>query len=472
MSRARLFFHISLGSLFVPVIGIPLALTLALIAANDRSVPAEQLPSHRRWTRALFGLVALDTVLAVLLVLVVVRPAGGTGFGGGAAPGAGSPFATQSRRAIGVHLVPDTEPPRVGSVTEGGPAAKAGLRAGDTVIEVDGAKVSSVSGLQAIVREGPPGTTLVFVVERGGDRGEERARHTLELHTVSASELMTATPQRGLFEPVPGEGCEIANPRQRSWWFPAIGALVVFGLYAAGRRKGMDATLVYAGILLVLVALGASAAMARVCEAVGGQTRGGFLLSLLVQTVLLFAGGLWLWARSRKQPWWNAAAPADPAPPLPTAALGGWYMITGALRFGVLLLVVTQLLPGDVMPAGGPFETSPIHSVAGQDLGLLGALLFVVPVVIIGPIAEELVFRAAVLPWLSAWMSTVAALVVSASLFAVLHLYYGAFVVIILWYGVVLGWVRLRSGGMRAPIALHMTVNGVAAVVMLVRAAS
>ena len=464
MSRAKLFFHLALGSLFFPPAGIPVTFTLGLIALNDRQVPPEERAQHRRWTRAIFGLGLLDTLLvAVLLALL-----GPQGLGSADPYGAGAGGLAGSRRAIGVSLEPHSSPPRVGRVVEGGPAAEAGVKVGDLIVGVDGAETKTVEDVQSMVRLGVKGDEVALELQREG----ERLQLQLRVSTAEAIAALGASggdAPRGLFEPAPGEGCDLASPRQRGWLFPTVGAVVVFGLYLLGRRRGMDATLVWAALVLVLVAIGAQTAMTAACEVTGGPTRGGFLIGLLAQTALLFAGGFWLYRRSRRATWWNTAAytPEKTTAWPKLAGLGAWYMLTGAMRFGLALLVLTRALPG--MEGAGPYSDSPIHAVAGESLGALGILLFVLPVVVLGPIAEELVFRGAVLPWLGAWMPRLAALVVSGSLFAVLHLYYGAFVVIILWYGVVPGWVRLRSGGMKAPVALHMLVNGVAAAVMIVR---
>jgi membrane protease YdiL (CAAX protease family) len=51
---------------------------------------------------------------------------------------------------------------------------------------------------------------------------------------------------------------------------------------------------------------------------------------------------------------------------------------------------------------------------------------------------------------------------VSAGVFASLHLFYGVFTGSILFLGLLLGWARVASGGLRAPILLHMTINGTA----------
>ena len=72
------------------------------------------------------------------------------------------------------------------------------------------------------------------------------------------------------------------------------------------------------------------------------------------------------------------------------------------------------------------------------------------------------------LPWLRGWMGHGAALVVSAGIFASLHLFYGVFAVWIFFLGLVLGWARLSGGELRAPILLHVTINSFA-LLMLAR---
>ncbi len=65
-------------------------------------------------------------------------------------------------------------------------------------------------------------------------------------------------------------------------------------------------------------------------------------------------------------------------------------------------------------------------------------------------------------------MTPVAALWVSAfTLSGVGHLYYGASVLIPVVYGVSLGWLRLRTGRLRAGIALHMLLNATATLTLL-----
>ena len=54
-------------------------------------------------------------------------------------------------------------------VTSGSPAAKAGIRKGDLVTEVAGAKVATGIALIVAIRSHQPGETLAFTVERDGD---------------------------------------------------------------------------------------------------------------------------------------------------------------------------------------------------------------------------------------------------------------------------------------------------------------
>lgn len=76
---------------------------------------------------------------------------------------------------------------RVGDVTEGSPAAEAGLAEGDVIVRFDGESVRSVAGLTRLVRETPPGREVgIRVVRDGGERSltvevGDRPGHRLRL---------------------------------------------------------------------------------------------------------------------------------------------------------------------------------------------------------------------------------------------------------------------------------------------------
>ncbi|HVM17102.1 MAG TPA: trypsin-like peptidase domain-containing protein [Gaiellaceae bacterium] len=58
---------------------------------------------------------------------------------------------------------------RIAEVVEGGPAARAGLRAGDVVVRANGAEIETADELRLRVAERSPGDELELRVRRGGD---------------------------------------------------------------------------------------------------------------------------------------------------------------------------------------------------------------------------------------------------------------------------------------------------------------
>jgi putative serine protease PepD len=56
------------------------------------------------------------------------------------------------------------------NVTSGGPAAKAGLKAGDIIVQLDGKAVNDVSGLGAILLSKKPGDVVAVQVSRGNQQ--------------------------------------------------------------------------------------------------------------------------------------------------------------------------------------------------------------------------------------------------------------------------------------------------------------
>ena len=86
---------------------------------------------------------------------------------------------------IGV-LVSDPDAPatagvRIDGVDEDSPAAKAGVKEGDVVVEFDGERVRSARQLTRLVQETPDGRTVKMTVTRGG------ARQTLDITPASSS---------------------------------------------------------------------------------------------------------------------------------------------------------------------------------------------------------------------------------------------------------------------------------------------
>lgn len=107
-----------------------------------------------------------------------------------------------------------------------------------------------------------------------------------------------------------------------------------------------------------------------------------------------------------------------------------------------------------LMPSGG----TDLQGLFGTSTG--GFALAVVMVVLVGPVVEEAVFRAALLEGLLVRFGLWPAILMQAALFAAFHrslwLLFPTFVL-----GVVLGWLAHTRGSLWSPIVLHALYNGV-----------
>ena len=105
-----------------------------------------------------------------------------------------------------------------------------------------------------------------------------------------------------------------------------------------------------------------------------------------------------------------------------------------------------------------PSASVDLPALFGSDA--VGFLLAVVMVVIVGPVVEEAVFRAALLEGLTARFGISVAVVVQAALFAAFHrslwLLFPTFIL-----GLVLGWLAHSRESLRPPIVLHAAYNAI-----------
>jgi serine protease Do len=123
------------------------------------------------------------------------------------------------------------------TVDPGGPADKAGIKAGDTVTEFDGERVRSVRQFLRLVQESAPGRSLPVVLSRGGQRVSvnvtpERSSFgddtTLRLFETSTPRLARPTP----LPPTPPSAPRA--PRAPSMVSPAM-PFELFGRVRTGR---------------------------------------------------------------------------------------------------------------------------------------------------------------------------------------------------------------------------------------------
>ena len=79
-----------------------------------------------------------------------------------------NPLTNQSKVRLGIFFVPNKNQSKleVKSVTPSGPAEKAGMKMGDTIISIDGKKVTPVTGVSQILEGKKPGDVVRVVVSR------------------------------------------------------------------------------------------------------------------------------------------------------------------------------------------------------------------------------------------------------------------------------------------------------------------
>jgi membrane protease YdiL (CAAX protease family) len=98
-----------------------------------------------------------------------------------------------------------------------------------------------------------------------------------------------------------------------------------------------------------------------------------------------------------------------------------------------------------------------------------GALpLLWLSVVVIAPVAEELMFRGFLhRGWAPSWLGVSGTIVLTSALWAMLHQQYNVFGILVIFVmGLILGWMRQRSGSTLLPMVLH-TINNLLAIILV-----
>lgn len=388
-------------------------------------------PDPTGWRRRLILLAALDTLLfAAMLassgrVLHEPKPT------------------TTSRPKIGVQIETiATGGVTVKDVSKGLPAEQAGILVGDRIVRVDDAGVVDRDQFIELVAQTPPGTSRDLQVRRGDrelpisvtpivppKRGpslfESSSKH--DERTMSARDLLESS----------------AGP------LTMLVGLGIVAFFGARRRAKLKP------IWIAMGALAAHAVVSIVTSLGLAKVLGSSLVGLVVGGLAMLGVGILAMRSAEPVP-----PPAQPLGTLRAVLLGILYAVAGSIRAGMLVVFVTTILHVPNRPAVDVFGVS-------TTWGPGGIALFVIAAVVIAPIAEECLFRGVLLPWLLRWTSPTIALVVSAAIFGIGHLFYGASVLVPFVYGLALGALRLRTGRLRASMILHGVINGVATAAML-----
>ena len=140
--------------------------------------------------------------------------------------------------------------------------------------------------------------------------------------------------------------------------------------------------------------------------------------------------------------------------------------------FGLGLQVgVALLLSPLVRLIGDDFETQQqVAELAESTSDLGGRLILIAMFVVFAPFIEEVIFRGAMLSWLSQRVSVRWAVVLSAAAFAAVHLADPSAVLAVpslFVIGLALGWAAQRRGNLSLPIFMHAGVNLLGAIVLM-----
>jgi len=331
------------------------------------------------------------------------------------------------------------------------------LRAGDVVVSVDGNSVPTFDKLRTIIATGKPGVSRAMRIRRD----------VQEIVLVVTPERRPPDP---LFRTQPNTACGfdfLALLRNATEQAPlALGVMLMASLWAVGLWRRQLSAGLWGWVLLAL--LGANVASIGVslgvCRALGGLSMGGSLLGFLSFVVVPLLISLAAKGQMVRAGLLTAQL-GPPLKPVWAAVLAVFYFTVLDLRLWVLLTGFERLGAYRLPDTSSGFS----ELFLGSSPGWAAAVLLLLSLDLIGPVGEEVLFRGLVLPRLYAWLGPVWASIWTSLLFALLHLAYGPYVLTIFVGSLVLCWVRLRTGGLAAPIALHMLVNSLATMLFLLR---
>lgn len=251
--------------------------------------------------------------------------------------------------------------------------------------------------------------------------------------------------------------------------WPGVGTLLTYGVFLLGTaflaligwRRGVPGGARVWPSFVTIPAMGAlaGAAAARVACLAGAEHL--VLESALVgsEIVLVVLGGVAVWAASRVDRGPEVRLDGDePLSALRTVVAGAFYVATWVPR--VLVLATPLIFLAREHGLEGASDA--LGAVLGGDRTPVALAMTFLAGAVLAPIGEELIFRGLLVPHLARIVTPWAAIAISALLFGALHEAHGVARIGPMAIGAILGWARLRSGTLRAPIAIHMIVNATA----------
>ncbi|MCX7807213.1 MAG: CPBP family glutamic-type intramembrane protease [Deltaproteobacteria bacterium] len=359
---------------------------------------------------------------------------------------------------IGVLLSPSKEGGvLVERVLPGSPARRAGVRKGDRILAIDGQKVESPSQAQKALAGRGAGTRDLLIT-----RGDEEIKIQVE-----------AVAQPFLAGPIDEERCiearEELEENFRSWTpgtliGASLGLLLFISIFFAwGAMRKLPARSTALVVLPFFGTLGLGFVVGNVgsiwvCPLLKGHNVRLESIELALTEVLLCASSLLLlWKHRSLQPLLQDDGPVFSLRRTLIQAFAYIALWMPRALFLGMAMTLTLVHKEDV-------ELSPVADVvSGASRSLIDGILVFLAGAVLAPIAEESLFRGILAPYLSQLTDGFTAILITALIFGFFHIGgHGPLFVGPTFLGGILGWARLRSRSLRAPIIIHMVLNSTA----------
>ncbi|MFV2001189.1 MAG: lysostaphin resistance A-like protein [Acidimicrobiia bacterium] len=145
-----------------------------------------------------------------------------------------------------------------------------------------------------------------------------------------------------------------------------------------------------------------------------------------------------------------------------------WWGVPAGMGLQIAIALITAPLIVWLFPDGPPEQG--VAEIAGQSQTIVDQLAVFAAVAVGAPLIEEIIFRGMLLAALARRLSRWPAILLSAAIFASVHLLDPNAVAVIpglFLLGVALAWAAMRTGNLSLPIALHSGINVLAAISIL-----
>ncbi|WP_169948756.1 CPBP family intramembrane glutamic endopeptidase [Microbispora sp. H11081] len=248
-------------------------------------------------------------------------------------------------------------------------------------------------------------------------------------------------PPRARWDAPPPSGTRydrLARTRWHRWWRPIAGTLaIIVGFLALSIAAGLVAFLVSLVTGVPMVRSGTRLFADPVVDL-------GFQLGVIALLLPLVLGAAWLFQRR-------------PPGSLSSVALRlRWRWLGACLLVALVAVLLGQAVEVVTLLSAG---VDPGLRWAGWDR-FLPAIIVILLLVPFQSAAEEYAYRGWVIQGFGAYLRNPwPAILVGAAAFAASHGYTGWGIVYVFAFGILMGWLAVRTGGLEAPIALHATNN-------------